>query len=387
MSTRQNMKTLIIVILSIFYYCGVGLSGEPQNPMQKEQDKIKSPAEIKSFFKKSRSVEADFQISDLELRLAMSFELDSDTLNKKSQTQLDNLASVLLEPEFSALTIELAGHTCDLGDANYNLQLSSRRVQHAFEYLVDKHRISPNRITTRAYGESRPLIIGARKESERAVNRRVVTYLTENRETIEKMLDAIPYNLGFRWAVFRYTKDNKAELIEYDGSSILKSDDAYRVFLRPARRKYVYIFQEDSRGKNQWLFPRKDLEYSNPLEPGEYFLPSRSKVFVLDDNVGTESIYLVVTDEPAAELEALIDNDAPNLIAEAVKKTVLTRGLKKIRIGPPVDSTEVTLNTVVISPQTQELLVSKDLAVPPKNVANIMAQYSEFFVVLEFEHR
>jgi len=383
----KKSKTLILILLGIFSFWIFALSSAQDIPVKNQKEQIKSPEDLKSFFRKSRSLRDDFKISDLELRLAISFALDSDSLNAEAKAQLDNLAKVLLDPEFSKLLIELAGHTCDLGDASYNFQLSQRRVKSAADYLVKKYNIAPNRIATKAYGKSMPLIPGAKDEVERAVNRRVVTYLPENRATIEKMLEDMPYFYGFSWAVFRIRKDGKTELVNYDGSSILKSDDEYRIFLRPARKKYVYIFQEDSKGVGQWLFPRKDIAIANPLQPGEYFLPSQSKVFVLDNTVGTETIYLVVTDEPAKDLEILIEGDSSNLVSETVLKIVKTRGLKKIKIGPPAKSANVTPNTIVISPPQSGTKKPGDSGVSETDIANVMAHYSEFFMVIEFGHR
>jgi len=383
----QKSKTLILILLGILSFYGFALSSAQDTPLKNQQEQIKSPEDLKSFFRKSRSLRDDFKISDLELRLAISFALDSDSLNAEAKAQLDNLAKVLLDPEFSKLSIELAGHTCDLGDASYNFQLSQRRVNSASDYLTKKYHIAPNRIAVKAYGESMPLIPGAKDEAERVVNRRVVTYLPENRAAIENMLEDMPYFYGFSWAVFRVRKDGKTELVNYDGSSILRSDDEYRIFLRPARKKYVYIFQEDSKGIGQWLFPRKDIAVANPLKPGEYFLPSQSKVFVLDNTVGTETIYLVVTDEPARDLEALIEGDSSNLVSETVMKIVKTRGLKKIKIGPPAKSAHVTPNTIVISPPQSATEKPGDSRVSEMDIANVMAQYSEFFMVIEFGHR
>jgi len=356
-----------------------------------QQDTVKSKAEIKSFFVKTKLIRNEYKLTDLELRLAINFGLDSDSLTIRSKKQLDNLAEVLLDPEMSELKIELAGHTCDIGDKQYNLELSKRRVQYAAKYLTQKHHINSARISTLAYGENQPLLPGAKTELERAVNRRVVAYLQENRAAIKEMLDKMPYMLGFSWAVFHYGKNNKTELINYDGTSVLNSNDEYRIFLRPARKKYVYIFQEDSHRKFSWLFPRKDSEFSNPLEPGEYFLPSKSKVFMLDENIGKESIYLVVTDEPALDLERIISKDITNAFADAISNTIKTRGLKKIKIGQPIGKGKGKSETIVISPPLKPLTVKNEnglrLGITDMNIANVMAQYNEFFMVVEFKHQ
>lgn len=374
---------------------------------QSDQERVKSVEEIAAFFKnqtkvifpdsirKSRGVHGNYKEGQLVLSLALNFTLDSDVLNAKSKQQLDNLAAVMKSPELGQLKIELAGHTCDLGSATYNLELSRRRIESAANYLVEHHGIVADRISRRAHGEELPLIPSATTEAEREVNRRVVTYLPENRDAIEKMLAEPLYYKGFRWAMYHY-RNNQQELISYDGSSVLYSNEEYRILLRPALRKYVYIFQQDSNGNGQWLFPRQGLPWSNPLKPGEYWLPNESEVFVLDENVGKETIHFVVTNEPVTELESMIDQHSSNLFTEAIEKTIKTRGLKKIRIGPRKQSgngaaaDSAKTNVIIISPGQAEPVADTDgltLGNPNDNIARVMAQHREFYMELSFAHR
>ena len=87
----QKTKTLIIFTFIIFTCWGVALSSAQDIPAKSQQEEIKSPEDLKSFFRKSRSLRDDFKVSDLELRLAISFVLDSDSLNAEAKAQLDNL--------------------------------------------------------------------------------------------------------------------------------------------------------------------------------------------------------------------------------------------------------------------------------------------------------
>ena len=68
-------------------------------------------------------------------------------------------------------------------------------------------------------------------------------------------------------------------------------------------------------------------------------------------------------------------------------KIVKTRGLKKIKIGPPAKSANVTPNTIVISPAQPGTKKPGDSRVSETDIANVMAQYSEFFMVIEFGHK
>jgi len=195
---------------------------------------------------------------DLVLPLEVNFKLNSAELTVLACRQLDNLATVLLKPKNMNLKLELAGHTCDLGGQDYNMGLSQRRNDSALDYLKKEYGIDEARLSSIAYGESLPVIPNAKSEEDRVINRRVVVYLPENREIIEKILKKNLQDPGFQWAVFHYTEDNITKLVNYDGTSVLKSADQYRVYIRPLKIKYVYIYQKDSHGNENWLFPRND---------------------------------------------------------------------------------------------------------------------------------
>lgn len=97
------------------------------------------------------------------------FEFNSYSLLPESYFDLDRVVTYLSgHPE---LSVELSGHTDDMGDAIYNVRLSENRAWSAAAYLISKG-IAKTRITTKGYGEGRPLI-GASSEEGREVNRRV----------------------------------------------------------------------------------------------------------------------------------------------------------------------------------------------------------------------
>ena len=68
------------------------------------------------------------------------------------------------------LRVEVQGHTCDLGDANFNRNLSEARAQALKAYLVSQG-IAADRLTARGYGEDRPRFPND-VEANRAKNRR-----------------------------------------------------------------------------------------------------------------------------------------------------------------------------------------------------------------------
>lgn len=99
----------------------------------------------------------------------IQFEFNSHALLPESYFDLDRVVAYLAEhPEVS---VELSGHTDDIGEEAYNLTLSNDRAKSAAAYLISKG-IARKRITTQGYGESRPLVSLATPEA-RETNRRV----------------------------------------------------------------------------------------------------------------------------------------------------------------------------------------------------------------------
>lgn len=97
------------------------------------------------------------------------FETNSAKLKLISNTQLDDLAAILQRYNGVNLTIE--GHTDNVGEDAYNLELSQKRTESVRDYLISKG-ISAARLTAIGYGETRPIAENSNANG-RAKNRRV----------------------------------------------------------------------------------------------------------------------------------------------------------------------------------------------------------------------
>jgi len=102
------------------------------------------------------------------------FDFDKDTVKPQYQGVLDDVVRVLkLNPN---VMIQLDGHTDSIGTDQYNMGLSQRRANSVKKYL-EKAGIVSGRLTTKAYGESKPIapnkIDGKDNPAGRAKNRRV----------------------------------------------------------------------------------------------------------------------------------------------------------------------------------------------------------------------
>lgn len=68
------------------------------------------------------------------------------------------------------LKLEIEGHTCNIGTAEYNLALGERRAKGVVDYLTSRG-IAASRLTMVSYGEEKPKFDNAREETRR-MNRR-----------------------------------------------------------------------------------------------------------------------------------------------------------------------------------------------------------------------
>lgn len=111
----------------------------------------------------------------------VQFEYNSAKLTADAQDRLDNVVNALKGS--SDIDVRIEGHTDSLGNAAYNLKLSQERADSVKRYLVD-HGISSSRLTTKGYGETRPVAPNTKPDGSdnpagRAKNRRVELHVTE----------------------------------------------------------------------------------------------------------------------------------------------------------------------------------------------------------------
>ncbi|MBB1506913.1 MAG: outer membrane protein OmpA-like peptidoglycan-associated protein [Pseudoalteromonas rhizosphaerae] len=114
------------------------------------------------------------------LRLVMpaniTFSTDQSYISSGFHNTLDAIAKVMNKYEKTYLSIE--GHTDSTGKDSYNMTLSQQRAQSVKGYLVNQQ-ILAGRISTRGYGETRP-IASNDSANGRAQNRRVEVQIVPN---------------------------------------------------------------------------------------------------------------------------------------------------------------------------------------------------------------
>ena len=98
------------------------------------------------------------------------FDFNEATLKPESEPVLKEIAQAMTDNPDWKLTVE--GHTDNIGDDTYNLDLSKRRAASVKQALVGQYNIAPDRLLTGGYGASRPVETNDTLEG-RARNRRV----------------------------------------------------------------------------------------------------------------------------------------------------------------------------------------------------------------------
>ena len=96
------------------------------------------------------------------------FDFDRSALRPDALRVLDEaVAALQANPN---LKLEIEGHTCNIGTAEYNLALGERRAKSVVDYFTSRG-VGADRLRMVSYGEERPKYENAREETRR-LNRR-----------------------------------------------------------------------------------------------------------------------------------------------------------------------------------------------------------------------
>ncbi|WP_022665522.1 OmpA family protein [Desulfospira joergensenii] len=97
------------------------------------------------------------------------FDFNKAVIKPQAYSLLDEVVKIL--EKNPAMSVELQGHTDNVGSQEYNMDLSMRRSNAVAKYLVDKG-ILRNRLATTGFGFKRPVALNG-TEFGRSLNRRV----------------------------------------------------------------------------------------------------------------------------------------------------------------------------------------------------------------------
>jgi outer membrane protein OmpA-like peptidoglycan-associated protein len=100
------------------------------------------------------------------------FDFDRYSLRDEATRILAEAVKALRENP--GLRVQIEGHTCSIGTAEYNLALGERRAHSVRDYLLTNG-VDANRLSTVSYGEERPKHDNAREETRRLNRRAALT--------------------------------------------------------------------------------------------------------------------------------------------------------------------------------------------------------------------
>jgi outer membrane protein OmpA-like peptidoglycan-associated protein len=118
-------------------------------------------------------------VTEKEIRITqqIQFDFNKSTIKPVSYPILDAVVDVLVKNP--KITIEVQGHTDNVGQVAYNQKLSQSRADAVRAYLV-AHGVEASRLVSKGYGMSQPLLPNT-TEANRALNRRVQFIRTESK--------------------------------------------------------------------------------------------------------------------------------------------------------------------------------------------------------------
>lgn len=232
------------------------------------------------------------------MAMHLTFSLNSAELNPSSRATLDNLGRALENVALRNYLYKLEGHTCDLGSAEYNRELSRQRALAVRNYLADNCKINIQQLEVAWFGEDKPSVPNL-NEKARSQNRRVMIINTL-KDFDQPVVLKQPAMLQVKCL-----RGNSEETIA-DGD-VVKGEDRYAVEFDTATDLHVYIFQLDAVGKMTPLFPNEKFSNTNNPIPANtnHRLPASGQWFYLDANTGQEQIVLIAAKEPITETEDL----------------------------------------------------------------------------------
>jgi OmpA-OmpF porin, OOP family len=126
------------------------------------------PILIKKEVTKDLHIQFDFNKADIKPEYDSNLKEAADFMNKYPQT-----------------TTVIEGHTDSVGKPKYNQTLSQKRADSVRDYLIKNFNISPDRISTKGYGEDKPIASNDTEEG-RSQNRRIQATFKAESEYYEK---------------------------------------------------------------------------------------------------------------------------------------------------------------------------------------------------------
>jgi len=119
---------------------------------------------------KTESLKEQLESTGKIILYGIYFDFNKSTIRPESHEVVKQLAELL--NTFKSFNVSIDGHTDDVGTDHYNQKLSEARAKAVKRMLVDKFGVDESQLSSKGYGESKPVNSNA-SEADRAKNRRV----------------------------------------------------------------------------------------------------------------------------------------------------------------------------------------------------------------------
>lgn len=252
---------------------------------------------------------------DMAEKDVVLFDLNSATVRPEARTVLDNLGQAVSSGTLQQYNMQIEGHTCSRGATEYNQGLSERRAASVVDYLEGHWGIRPERCRTVGYGETRPMASNA-QEATRRLNRRVRVIRIEETTTrgvlplaelVKVQARRVPKPL-VRCELRAMANQQSPEHVLKSGDR-LPSGGVFEVQIKVLEGCHLFVLFHDSAGKVSFLMPEpeeENLHYGRWVDwQEEEALPSEGQSYVLDDNVGIETLFVLASRRPVETAEKL----------------------------------------------------------------------------------
>lgn len=153
---------------------GAALGGIAGNQIGRYMDQQQQDLQNAIAASESASIRREEDILRATFKGEAYFEYNQSTLKPGAYPELKRISDILVK--YGQTMLEVSGHTDTRGSEEYNQKLSEQRAQAVTNELINNG-ISPQRIRTVGYGESRPI------SSDHALNRRVEIIIVPVRQS------------------------------------------------------------------------------------------------------------------------------------------------------------------------------------------------------------
>lgn len=178
MSRRRDLAAAVPVVALLALVSTAALPGPPPPPPRPVPAPAATtttaapppePAEVTRIIDDLDAVQSQAGLV-VPLPERVLFDFDRAEIRDDARPTLEKVATLLAY--YGRASVEVRGHTDDVGDEAFNLALSGRRATAVRDHLVGVSGIPPERFVVRALGESEPLVPND-SEEHRQQNRRV----------------------------------------------------------------------------------------------------------------------------------------------------------------------------------------------------------------------